>query len=103
MDMVDILMAKQLAGGSGGGGGGGDVLVVGAEMSGSTLTLNKTWREIFDATFAVWVDVGEDSKSVLPIYGVVPDPYQVQVLNPEGSSFIFVADSPDGYPSANMG
>ena len=35
------------------GGGGGGVLIVGVEMDETTMTLDKTWREIHDAPLAI--------------------------------------------------
>lgn len=55
MNVIDVMMAKQLAGGSGGGGGGGGVLVVHATDNGGFLVLDKTWKEITQASYAVLV------------------------------------------------
>lgn len=99
----------------GGSGGGGGVLVVHSTMTETSMTLDKTWKEIKDAPYAVYIDAYEDggiwSQTFSPILSLDDDGgYNVLIAFPyvDGEAFKFVArtlttDSEDGYPSATMG
>lgn len=85
-----------------GGGSGGGVLVVSADLE--TMTLDKTWQEIFDADYPViTVLTGENDKVFLLITEVLvdtefePATYLVNA-GIVGNNSQFIADSADGYP-----
>ena len=105
--------------GSGGGGGtGGGVLVVGVTMTETTATLDKTWKEIHDASFAVVSETQEGEGSVInkniwPVLGCSIDngSYDVAIAVgsiDENNMYVFnavnlQADSENDYPTATMG
>ncbi len=102
--------------GSGGGGGGGALLKVGITYSESTATLDKTWKEINDATFAVLVQEFEEGGIVNaergPIFAtdIASGEYSVYVGIPNmiDDAFVFTCfilrtDNENGYPSVTMG
>lgn len=70
---------QEIINAQGGGGGGGGVLVV--EMDALTMTLNKTWKEIHDAPFAV-VHYSESSSetSICHIYQMSKHPVTGECL-----------------------
>lgn len=88
---------------SGGGGSGGGVLVVNVDENG---TLDKTWQELFDATFSVIPISESDSMTLYLVYYVferVPlgggdTEYVVKAFNSD-DVVEFVASSADGYPT----
>lgn len=96
----------------GGGGGGGGVLIIGMTEEGGTLTLDKTWQEIYDHMSAggiatvVIVSTLEDEPSVShmivkSINGFTSD--SEYYVNFYDSIFPqFSATSPSGYPSASL-
>lgn len=96
-----------------GSGGGGDVLVIGLTTSGTTMTLDKTWQEIYDhmsegriAMVLVKIieenDVSVTNTIILNCEGVPSDSeYYVNFVDSTFSQFI--ATSPSGYPVAQMG
>lgn len=87
---------------------GGGVLVVSGEMSGSTLTLDKTWNEINNASLAVLFNIGGDTKIIMiccEIVGAEND-YRARFTSIDSEApfaFTFSATSADGYPSYSMG
>lgn len=87
---------------------GGGVLVVGGEMSGSTMTLDKTWNEINNASLAVFSG-GGDSKIIMICCETVgaENDYRARFTNIDSEEtpyvFSFSTTSADGYPSYNMG
>lgn len=108
MNMVDILMAKQLAGGSGGGGGGG-VLVVNAEvdMQAKKVVLDKTFNEIISAPMVVLPMEGGPGAPVLKLY---LEHYESDYFNlifaslgSTPQTFTFTTISADDYPFMSMG
>lgn len=85
---------------------GGGVLVVGLDST--TRALDKTWREIFNADFAVFVYAGEDDKKYYYITALrYEDGYLVEgaAIEHDGSitPATFLADSADGYPVMQTG
>ena len=87
--------------------GGGGVFVVGLDMQ--TMTLNKTWQEIFDAGFpVVLASPGEGMTIYMTPLLVTADNgrYDVFVMMlSQGSISVqdFVTDSADGYPVLDQG
>jgi hypothetical protein len=91
----------------GGGSGGGGVLVVNWDTQ--TMTLDKTWQEIYDADFAVIVgrfDTPDEISKVFPyiqeIVGAA-DYYIINIADFGGGAVQFITDSPDGYPAVQGG
>ena len=90
------------------GGTGGGVLVVHEDENG---TLDKTWKEIYDADFAIMIGEQPGSKSIIHIFDVYvnmpeKDVYHVTVGSPSysGGEVIltksdYVTNSENGYPS----
>lgn len=83
-------------------------LAVGITKDGGTFTMNKTWRQIYDANFAVCVTrVEEDGTYTvnnIPILAVsfMNNVYSVMINAPSGSPVpgTFTAFSEDSYPVA---
>ena len=105
---------------SAGGGSGGGALVVHATSDGNTMTLDKTWDEIYTASATmpisiVWHndDVNERFTQYLRVDRVTNNnaetgtrQYTVYAhieLESDNNSIAFIADSEDGYPSVTMG
>lgn len=86
--------------------GGGVVLVVKPDLQAGTL--DKTWQEIHDATFAVFKTTSTDggftehSTYFVKETATRNGKYYVDVTNGD-SGFEFVADSADGYPAPSQG
>lgn len=80
--------------------GGGGALVVNLDMQ--TMTLDKTWQEIYDSAFAVITENAEEGEKawIMVYYAYEHDGiYEVEAFAPgPGTSLSFVADSADGYP-----
>ena len=88
--------------GSGGGGSGGGVLVVNIDMQ--TRTLDKTWKEISDAPFAVLrfphPEMGGTAIAYNTItYIISGSTYKVRFNDPAYGETEFTTDSEYGYPS----
>ena len=89
---------KSEGGGSGGGG------VVHAVISGSTVTLDKTWQEIFDGDYVVIAfEMDSNHKSFLPILQVTHEETYYVTASDGQNTVDFYADSASGYPSATIG
>ena len=98
-----------------GGGGGGGVLKVGATYTETTMTLDKTWKEIHDAPFAVIVIQNDGSVSSKNTMLILSDEvsmgfYTIFAAIPSqiDSSWEFAigrfeTNSENGYPSATFG
>lgn len=98
-----------------GGGGGGDVLIVHASgdpfFAGDPSTLDKTWNEIYNSTFAIIKNGNsEQGYSFLNVTGVYPgdalNPYGISAFFFDGENmvnFYFTADTADGYPVQDTG
>lgn len=101
--------------GSGGGGGtGGGVLV--CTMDIQTVTLDKTWKEIHDASFAVVVydttEGGVSHRTICPVLLVDNSGASYELSAAAGTLsdgtivlevMRFSTDSENGYPTINMG
>ena len=95
---------------SGGGGGGSNVLVVNMTINGNTATLDKTWKEIYDAPFAVIVSSsGEDDKAYFNIADITYDSdfnayivIAVQAGSTYESGLTFSASTDTDYPTMNQ-
>ena len=101
---VDIGTAIALAKTFGGGGGSsvGGVLMVNVDMQ--TRTLDKTWKEISDAPFAVLKfphpEMGGTALAYNTItYIISGSTYKVRFNDPSYGVTEFTTDSEDGYPS----
>ena len=92
---TEIALIKAL--GNGGGSGGG-VLVVHETGSGSTYTLDKTFKEIKDAGYSVLYI--EDEDGVYSVYGMTSIDYSNYAVI---YSEMYTATSEDGYPSYEQG
>lgn len=97
--------------GGGGGGGGGGVLVVGTTMTETSITLDKTWKEIKDAPFAVIVVDADESKfhiyiggmnSEVGLYAVLAFSAGIGAETVVLEPIIFTTTSENGYPSADI-
>lgn len=75
--------------------GGGILFVSITPVSESSLELDKTWQEIYDASFVVFTYFGEEQKTVITSYYAYVD---VNSYHVELGSYDLVTDSPDGYP-----
>lgn len=103
---------KEIIDASGGGGGGGGVLIIGMTAEAGTLTLDKTWQEIYDHMSA------GGQAMVFKVSTLADDPFVQQVIAlscegfPSDSEYYvnfsdttfpqFSATSPSGYPSASL-
>ena len=74
---------------------GGGVLVVGATGE-DEIALDKTWKQIYDADFAVIV-IEDDGKYYHQISDIYEDDGNYIVRTP--SSMTFIANSENGYPT----
>lgn len=96
----------EFAGSGGGGGqGGSNVLVVNIVDNDSAL--DKTWKEIFEAPYSVFVVADSVSKVFYQCFSVehVESTYAVEIVQTGDSSdnmLIFVTDSENGYPEAQV-
>lgn len=112
MKAGQIIALIKAFGGSSGGGGTGDnnVLVVNMTINGNTATLDKTWKEIYDAPFAVIVSsLGEDNKAYFDIADITYDSdfntYIVTAVQPGStyeSGLTFSASTDTDYPTMNQ-
>ena len=93
--------------GGGGGGGGSGVLRVGATVTDTSITLDKTWKEIHDAGYAV-LELEDDSLGTVfsPLYSIDSNEYYYYVgfydlsySNPA----TYTTESEDGYPVMSFG
>ena len=93
----NMLQSLLFSGGGSGGGSGGDggVLVV-HDIDG---TLDKTWKEIYDAPFSVFRGE-EDGVVQFGLLGIghSGDSYSVAIFYND-TTFIYSTDSEDGYPA----
>ena len=85
-------------------GGGGGALVIDLEVTGSAMTLNKTWQEIFNTisggTFAFVRNVDTDDIMLYNLEEIYIDNGSYGV---SAGGITLLTDSADGYPSFNMG
>lgn len=97
--------------GSGGGGGGGGVLKVGITVESGFAIMDKTWKEINEATLPVVVmNMGENATTwMFVIYTEISDEYYVSVAIGGDdvdavifTKIVFSTDSETGYPVAQM-
>ena len=83
--------------------GGGSVLVVGYTADGETLTLDKTWQEIYDASLAIMMYQVDDDHEMLYIAGEALENKGLYHINlyslGDPTAWTFIASSKDGYPS----
>ena len=103
-----------------GGTGGGGVFVVGSTMEGSTITLDKTWKEIADAMTMGMVIIADDvtvqgQRFVSTMFVTVaidtrnetdPARYMLNVFGLEAAGndkYVFRTGSENGYPTCTMG
>lgn len=100
----------EFAGSGGGGGqGGNNVLVVNLTIDGATATADKTWREIYDAPYAVvCMEMGVDNKSFYNISAlyIEGEEYGVSCVQPGNSysdTMVLKAATETDYPSITMG
>ncbi len=88
-----------ISSGGGGGGGGGGVFIVNVDMQTMTLTLDKTWKEILDASSESAVvlisayDDGRVEQSLLKVIGSGGGQYGVMFGDAS-----YLTDSENGYP-----
>lgn len=90
-----IALIKALGGG---GSSGGGVLVV--HQDADTGALDKTWKEITDAGFSVFIVVGGvgEPAYVFILMSFDSSDHSVQFYLPGGETAKFAASSEDGYP-----
>jgi len=100
----------EFAGSGGGSGGGSNVLVVNATLVDEfTMALDKTWKEIYDAPYAVVsMAMGENQKSFYNIAAIYEEggEYCIKAVYPgqlDTNAAVFSAASATGYPSISMG
>ena len=83
----------------GGGGGSSNILKVNVDDNG---TLDKTWQEIADADYAVFIDrniyESEGSAGVYWLTAFWTDGDMYYVGATSSADYTFATDSPDGYP-----
>lgn len=94
----NMLQSLLFSGGGSGGSSGGDggVLVVHSENG----TLDKTWKELHDAPFAVLRVEESDGFEVVPLTSVTSeDAFYVAFVNSSYES-VYETDSENGYPSS---
>ena len=97
------------------GGSGSGVLIVNGTIDAETQmdTLDKTWQEIHDAGYAIIREVLRGNVMFAYIERVIAAEtagesvqYMVETFSYDGAelySLTYIADSPNGYPSASMG
>ena len=100
----------EFAGSGGGGGqGGSNVLVVNLTIDGATATADKTWREIYDAPYAVvCIEMGVNTKSFFNIANMNDegDEYYINCIQPGNTAsdtMVLTAATETDYPSITMG
>ena len=105
MNTGEVIALIKAFGGSGGGSSGGGVLVV-HMVNG---TLDKTWREVYDAGFCVIAFTANKKDTFLTVATITEGddklgiPYQISAISNIGGSvgvFNFSADTADDYPTA---
>ena len=105
VDIGTVIALQKTFGGGGGGSSGGGVLVV-HMVNG---TLDKTWREVYDAGFCVITFTANKTDTFLTVATITEGddklgtPYQISAISNIGGSvgvFNFSADTADGYPTA---
>ena len=79
-------------------GAGGGILVVTATGDDVIVTLDKTWKQIFDADFAVIINETQGDKTISLVREVHIDDGQY-VVQCARDFDIYVATSENGYPS----
>lgn len=80
-------------------GAGGVVLVVNTTTDDDKITLNKTWKQIYDADFAVIISE-DDGKYYTEISGIYEDGGNYIVTT--RTNMIFTANSENGYPQHGL-
>ncbi len=90
-----------------GGGSGGGVLVVNGTVDGATITLDKTWKEMYDATVPMFISASvEGYKKMLPVVGVLNMAgYVVQAIDAGFNNVVlyeFGTIDANGYPSVTI-
>ena len=90
---------------SNGGGSGGGILIVTGILSGATVTLDKTWKEIYDADFAVIKIISQEpmiiSYAVISNIYFTGSKYELSVTTDE-TIIYFDTDTENGYPSTTL-
>ena len=112
MNTGEVIALIKAFGGGGGGSSGGGVLVVNVIPEGeesATMTMDKTWQEIYDAPFSVArVQTGQTGATLCQIYSIIQQDsvYYVSILwaTVEGGSVNFTsrtfhAESANDYPT----
>ena len=106
-DVVTSAKLNKLESGVAEAGSGGGILFVGAEIEGDTATLDKTYKEITDAGFAVLVMPGdtEGFTDVLALsgYGFHEDDNEGLVTFTGDYTLAFMSTGENGYPTCNLG
>lgn len=94
----NMLQSLLFSGGGSGGSSGGDggVLVVHDEDG----TLDKTWKEIYDAPFAVLRLEEADGFDVVPLASMTFDDAFYVAFVDSGHEDLYETDSENGYPSS---
>jgi len=114
MDIYDNLISRFMAAGGGGGGGGGGTFLIPATVANDyTITLTKTWKEVWDAVedgLMPWVRVpiieGTDYVTA-PVIDVSTDTLAnwyvgvIVYMSGQIATYIMTTDSENGYPSVN--
>lgn len=103
---------KEIIDASGGGGGGGGALVIGMTVEGGTMTLDKTWQEIYDhmgtGSLAMVLIEITDADELSVVHQIVlncvgfPSDSEYYVNFADQSFRQFSAASPSSYPTASM-
>lgn len=80
--------------------GGGGVLIANKSIEDTTITLDKTWQQIYDSTYTITLLSDEGEKDFYPITcAYVSDgTYYVE----SADSITYTTDSADGYPQGSM-
>lgn len=108
----EIISAIGSGGGGGGGGGGVGALVIGMTVEGGTMTLDKTWQEIYDhmgtGSLAMVLIEITDADELSVVHQIVlscegfPSDSEYYVNFADQSFRQFSAASPSSYPTASM-